>query len=56
MNQWMMGRGNPRGYGLSDLYGFIWIYELYRIIYELKLLGYHYMMGVQIVQTPWKNE
>ena len=39
-----------------DLYGFIWIYELYRIIYELKLLGYHYMMGVQIVQTPWKNE
>jgi len=66
MNQWMMGRGNPRGYGLSDLYGFIWIfmdlygfiwiYELYRIIYELKLLSCHYMNGVQIVQTPWKNE
>jgi hypothetical protein len=34
--------------------GLIWIYDLYRIIYELKLLGYHYMMGVQIVQTHEK--
>ena len=34
--------------------GLIWIYDLYRIIYELKLLSYHYMMGVQIVQTHEK--